>query len=101
MWSVGDKVLYQLFSLMCVWCVIKGGEGGVGVYRRASTLMDSSGLSESSKWRAQPEEWADGLYRLLCLKCGLVGCCYTDTNPPPTPCQHQAHLFPICRQITC
>lgn len=92
MWSVGDKVLYQLFSLMCVWCVIKGGEGGVGVYRRASTLMDSSGLSESSKWRAQPEEWADGLYRLLCLKCGLVGL----VTLTPTHRQHLVSIRLIC-----
>lgn len=63
----------------------------MGVYRRASMLMDWSGSSKSSKWRARQKKWASGFYRLLCLSCGLVGC-LKKLFATPIP-SHYLHLF--------
>lgn len=75
----GDKVLHQLFSLMCVVCH-KGwprwGFGG-GVGGGISTSLDVNGLERVVRVQSGghgPKKRTSGFYRLFRLSCGLVEC---------------------------
>lgn len=65
-------MLHQLFSLMCVWCVIKVGGGGGG----APTSLDVNGLKRvacgfKEAGIATKKKWTSSLYHMLPLSCGF------------------------------